>query len=115
MYAIRSYYELYILDLDPLKALLAKNYSITGAPAKHQPELIRSFILMSELKFHSIPKWVEELQSDELLCSMIGLSRTDIHNVGSYFDLINRVWLSNSDDEYEFEHSLHNFKRKPLV
>jgi hypothetical protein len=76
--------KLYILDLDPLKELLAKHFSITGAPAKNQPELIRSFVLMSELKFHSIPKWVEELQSGELLCFMIGISRSDIHNVVYY-------------------------------
>ena len=54
--------KLYILDLDTLKPLLAEYYSITGTPAKNQPELIRSFILMSELKIHSITKWVEELQ-----------------------------------------------------
>ena len=105
--------KLYILDLDPLKPLLAGYYSITGTPAKNQPELIRSFILMSELKIHSITKWVEELQANEILCFMIGLSRSEIHNVGSYYDLINRVWLSNPVVEYEFEHSLHNFKRKP--
>ena len=105
--------KLYILDLDPLKPLLAGYYSITGAPARNQPELVRSFILMSELGTHSITKWVEKLQANEILCFMIGLSRSEIHNVGSYYDLINRVWLSNPDVEYEFEHSLHNFKRKP--
>ena len=105
--------KLYILDLDPLKPLLAGYYSTTGTPAKNQPELIRSFILMSELKVHSITKWVQMLQANKILCFMIGLSRSEIHNVGSYYDLINRVWLSNPDVEYEFEHSLHNFKRKP--
>lgn len=48
--------KLYILDLDPLKPLLSGYYSTTGTPAKNQPELIRSFILMSEMKIHSIPK-----------------------------------------------------------
>ncbi len=105
--------KLYILDLDPLKPLLSNYYSTTGAPAKNQPELIRSFILMSEMKIHSIPKWVEKLQANEILCLMTGLSRSEIHGVGSYYDLINRVWLSNPDIDYEFEHSLHSFKRKP--
>lgn len=105
--------KLYILDLDSLKPLLSSYYSITGAPAKNQPELIRSFILMSELKEHSITNWVLKLQSNEILCNMIGLSRDEIHQVGSYYDLINRVWLSNPEIDYEFEHSLHTFKRKP--
>jgi hypothetical protein len=105
--------KLYILDLDPLKPLLAKYYSTTGAPAKNQPELIRSFILMSELKVHSITEWVKKLHANEILCIMIGLSRSEIHEVGSYYDLVNRVWLANPEIEYEFEHSPHNFKRKP--
>ena len=54
--------KLYILDLDTLKLLLAGYYSKTGTPAKNQPELIRSFILMSELKIHSITKWVENFK-----------------------------------------------------
>lgn len=105
--------KLYILDLDSLLALLAPYYSITGAPAKNQPELIRSFILMSELKYHSITKWVRELNCNELLCIMIGLTKSQIHQLGSYYDLINRVWLQNPKLEYEFNHSTHNFKRKP--
>lgn len=105
--------KLYLLDLDPLLPLLAPYYSITGAPAKNQPELIRSFILMSELRIFSIPKWVKKLQSSDILCTMIGLNHNSIHNVGSYYDLINRVWLANPEIEYQFEHSTHNFKKKP--
>lgn len=104
--------KLYILDLNPLKTLLSQYYSITGAPAKNQPELIRSFILMSELKIHSISKWVKKLEHNQILCTMIGLSQSEIHKVGSYYDLINRVWLENPDVQHEFEHSLHNFIRK---
>jgi len=33
--------KLYLLDLDPLRHLLFQYYSVTGAPAKNQPELIR--------------------------------------------------------------------------
>ena len=50
----KSLSKLYILDLDPLLPLFAPYYSIVGAPAKNQPELIRSFILMSELRYQSI-------------------------------------------------------------
>lgn len=46
--------KLYILDIDPLKPLLGQYYSAIGTPAKHHPEFIRSFILMSELGVHSI-------------------------------------------------------------
>jgi len=69
---------------------------------------------MSELRVHSITKWVEMLEHNQILCTMIGLSQSEIHKVGSYYDLINRVWLSNPEIEYEFEHSPHNFRRKPF-
>lgn len=105
--------KLYLLDLDVLKPILEPFYSHTGTPAINQPELIRSFILMSELKVHSITKWVDLLKHNDILCVMIGLDPSDIHGVGSYYDLINRVWLANPDIEYEFEHSTHTFNRKP--
>lgn len=105
--------KLYILNLDHLKSLIISYYSFTGAPAKNQPELIRSFILMSELGYHSISKWVNKLKSSELLCFMIGLNLENIHNIASYYDFINRVWLANPEIEYIYAHSLRTFKRKP--
>ena len=44
---------------------------------------------------------------------MIDLTKSGIHQVGSYYDIINRIWLQNPELEYEFNHFLHNFKRKP--
>ena len=46
--------KLFTLDLDQLKPIVEGYYSHTGTPAENQPELFRSFILMSELKVHSI-------------------------------------------------------------
>ena len=68
---------------------------------------------MSELGYQSITEWVDTLLHNETLCIMIGLSKSEVHQVGSYYDIINRVWLQNPELEYEFNHSLHNFKRKP--
>src|SRR5665647_2674617 len=57
----KSLSKLYILDLDPLLPLLAPYYSIVGAPAKNQPELIRSFILSPSKE--SPPKNLEKTRS----------------------------------------------------
>lgn len=105
--------KLYMLDLDSLKALLLKSYSSTGAPAKNQPELIRSFVLMSELRFHSVTKWVKHLKHNKILCEMIGLSQEDIHEVGSYYDLMDRVWLADPTIQRESDKALHSLTRKP--
>jgi len=108
----KSLSKLYFLDLDPLQELLSPYYSTTGAPSKNQPELIRSFILMSDLGFHSITKWVKTLHRNEILCNMIGLSKYEVHKTASYYDLINRLWLQDPESEYEFNHALHPFKKK---
>lgn len=41
------------------------------------------------------------------------MSELKIHNVAFYYDLVDRVRLPNPDVDYEFEHSLHTFKRTP--
>ena len=105
--------KLYILDLDRLQPVLAEHYSNTGAPARDQPELIRSFFLMSEQREHSITNWVNTLAHNKILCAMIGLSPSEIHNVSSYYDLINRMWLADPQLEHDYEHSLHSFRNKP--
>ncbi|MGF7401347.1 hypothetical protein PGH24_00775 [Thermoanaerobacterium thermosaccharolyticum] len=105
--------KLYNLDLDVLKPVVEPYYSNTGSPAKNQPEVFRSFVLMSMLKCHSITKWVYMLHHDDLLCYMIGVSPDNIPGVGTHYDLINRFWLEDPDIEKDRQVSLHPFKRKP--
>ncbi|MEW6621918.1 MAG: hypothetical protein AB1420_02085 [Bacillota bacterium] len=94
-YYAKALSKLYILDLDVLKPVLEPYYSYTGKPAKNQPEIFRSFVLMSELGEHSITKWVEKLKADSLLCAMIGVSSSDVPDVGNHYDFLNRLWLEN--------------------
>ena len=101
--------KLYLLDLDRIKPLLAPLYSKTGAPAKHQPELFRSFVLMSHLGEHSISNWVKKLKSTSLFAVMIGVSLNEVPGVGNHYDLIDRLWLASPDGQG----SLHHFRRKP--
>ncbi len=105
--------KLYSLDLDPLKPLIEGRYSSTGAPAKNQPELIRSFILMSELKIHSFPDWVDKLRSNRILALMIGLEPSQTPGVGSHYDLMRRLWLEDPDAERKSPDPLRSFTRKP--
>ena len=44
----------YILDLDPVMGLLAELYPQIGAPARDQPELVRSIIMMSEYRVENV-------------------------------------------------------------
>ncbi len=105
---------LYYLDLDPVGDLVAGRYSSTGAPARLQAELFRSFILMSRCHVFSIPAWVRELSVSPVLRTLVGyLPGEKIHQVGSYYDLVNRIWCADRAVEHDFEHSLHPTSRKP--
>ena len=105
--------KLYILDLDVLKPLLQPCFSTTGKPSNQQPEIFRSFVLMSLLQYCSITKWVAFLKANAILCCAIGVSRENVPGVGSHYDFINRLWLENPEIEQNRQDSLHPFKSKP--
>lgn len=112
-YYAKSLSKLYILDLDTLKIILEPYYSRTGKPAKNQPEIFRSFVLMSELGEHSITSWVAKLKADALLCAMVGVNPSQVPGVGNHYDFIDRLWLENPEVSKVNEDSLHPFRRKP--
>lgn len=81
--------KLYILNLDPLKALMAPLYSTTGRPSKNQAELFRSLILMNDLGL-SLDKWLDKLSNNPVLSITCGFSGK-LPAIASYYDLINRL------------------------
>ncbi|NPV27267.1 MAG: hypothetical protein HPY81_07470 [Firmicutes bacterium] len=103
--------KLYLLDLDRIKPLLDEVYSHTGVPSKLQPEIFRSFVLMSHLGELSISNWVAKLKSDSLLAIMIGVNPDVVPEVGNHYDFIDRLRLANPDNPVQ--DSLHPFRRKP--
>ena len=103
--------KLYLLDLDRIKSLVSEVYSRTGAPARLQPEIVRSFILMSHLNESSISNWVAKLKADSLLALMIGVAPDAVPEVGNHYGLMDRMWLANPDSPDQ--DSIHAFRRKP--
>lgn len=87
------------LNLDPVGLHLLPFYSYTGRPALNQPQIFRSFVLMMDQKILSLTKWVEMLQTDDLLALMIGCFPYSLPPLGSYYDFINRLWLQNPEFE----------------
>ena len=85
--------KLYILNLDILKAMLKPRFFTAGKPSNQQPEIFRSFILMSELHFNSISKWIKFLKATTTFYYAIGGPPSKIPGVGSHYDFITRLWL----------------------
>jgi hypothetical protein len=85
--------KLYILNLDPLKTLLAPCYSSIGRPSINQPEIFRSLILMNDLGY-SLDKWLTKLSKCPILQIACGF-HNNLPGVASYYDLISRIICFN--------------------
>lgn len=81
--------KLYILNLDPMKLILSPLYSTNGCPAKNQPEIFRSIVLMNHLKY-SLNEWIKWLPNVPVLQIACGF-RGKLPGVASYYDFINRI------------------------
>lgn len=84
--------KLHLLDLDPVMAYLYSFYSPVGRPAKNQTQIIRSLILMIMLGFTSLAAWLLKLKADCLLAALAGCPPDSLPPLGSYFDLMDRLW-----------------------
>lgn len=87
------------LNLDAIGLLLAPCYSNIGRHAKNQPEILRSFVLMMDLRFTSIDCWQKYLQNDFILATLVGCTLDSLPPLGSYYDYIDRLWLHNPEFE----------------
>ena len=79
---------------------ICSQYSNRGRPAIDPGIIFRSFILMMELGFTSLHKWVEELNSDRLLQILIGTSNPPA--VATHYNFINR--FTNTDSHKDDLH-----------
>ena len=87
----RAISKLYILNLDPLKPIIAPLYSATGRPSVNQPEIFRAFIMMNDLGL-SLDRWCAKLPNNRVLQIACGFFDGNLPRVASYYDFINRIF-----------------------
>ena len=87
--------KLRLLNLDPVMEYLSRFYSPLGRPAKNQVQILRSLVLMMLLGFTSLTAWVQKLKADSLLAVLIGSPQGSLPPLGSYFDLMDRLWAQS--------------------
>jgi hypothetical protein len=105
--------KLYQLNLDKLFPIVLPLYSNTGRPAKNQPGIIRSLILMLDQDEHDIPKWATKVASDRLLCAICGFEFGDAPAFSSYYDLTRRLWQASQEVLLARKRKLRSFYPKP--
>ena len=94
--------KLLSLNLDPLRDYLAPFYSSEGRPAKHQAQILRSLILFTLLLNRtdaksSLTSWIRDVLPNSIsLACLCGFSSIEgLPPLGSYYDLMNRLWLGS--------------------
>jgi hypothetical protein len=86
----KSISKLYILDLDPLKPIIAPLYSSKGRPSENQQGIFRAFILMNDLKL-SLDEWVVKLRKNRVLQIACGFVSGKLPGIASYYDFMDRI------------------------
>jgi hypothetical protein len=87
--------KMFYLDLDCVKDDFEPLFSVTGRPSNQQPEIFRSFILMSHFKYADIDSWVAHASSAPILCSLVGVDENDFPGASTHRDFIDRLWMAD--------------------
>ena len=98
----RERQKLLSLNLDPLMDYLPPFYSPEGRPAKNQAQILRSLILFTLLFNRTNAKTSLTASVRDVLPRSISLacicgfpSLEDLPPLGSYYDLMNRLWIGS--------------------
>lgn len=108
--------KLYILNLDPLKNIIATLYSSTGRPSTNQPEIFRSLVLMNDLGF-ALDEWIVKLSLNPVLQTACGFTGK-LPGIASYYDFISRIIKIDEKPRYKTKkrkpNKKHGKKKMPL-
>lgn len=96
--------KLRLLNLDPVMLYLEPFYSNTGRPASNQVQILRSlilfFLIMEHFPSSGLTAWTIRLRNDPVLAALIGCNTDSLPPLGSYFDLMDRLWLFKDKEIY---------------
>lgn len=101
--------KMYYLNLDNIKEDLSPLFSVTGKPSNQQPEIFRSFILMSHFKYASIDEWVVYASATPLICAIVGVCANNYPGASTHRDFFNRLWMASKSNKHR------SVKKKPKV
>lgn len=105
--------KLYLLYLGNLLSIVKPLYTNCGRPAKNQQGIIRSPILMLDLRKYSITKWTLRVRNDLLLFDICGFDSIHAPSVVSYYDLLIHLWMASHKQHVSRKLKLKRFESKP--
>lgn len=90
--------KMYCLNLDSIYDDFLPLFSLTGRSSNQQPEIFRSFILMSHFKYSSLEDWLSYAKSSGMVCILVGVSPEAFPGESTHRDFITRLWQADDSD-----------------
>ena len=87
------------LDLSFTDEFMWDKYSVFGPKPRTPSCMQRSFLFSIDFKVTSLTDWAAQLKINPLYAILSGFEFGDTPGVGTFYDFLNRLWDSDSDNE----------------
>ena len=94
----RSIDSFYNLDLSKADEIMYDRYSVFGPKPRLPSCMLRSMLLALVFKKTGFTDWSAELKMNPLAAILSGFHPDDTPGVGTFYDFIDRLWLSEQDN-----------------
>ena len=101
------------LDLSFTDEFMWDKYSVFGPKPRTPSCMQRSFLLSIDFKVSSLTDWAAQLKINPLYAILSGFEFGDTPGVGTFYDFLNRLWDSDSDNLSSHIHPLKAKVKKP--
>ena len=102
--------QFWALDLSSVDLAMKDRYSVFGPEPRLPSDMLRSYLLSMKFKVPSLTLWASRLKQDHLYAILSGFIVGDTPGTGTFYDFMNRLWLS---DKNNISDPLHPPKEKP--
>ena len=86
------------LDLSYTDELMRSRYSVFGSRPRTPSCMQRSYLLSIDFKVTLLTDWAAQLKINPLYAILSGFEVGDTPGVGTFYDFLNRLWDSDSDN-----------------
>lgn len=90
-------------------------YSVFGPKPRTPSCMQRSFLLSIDFKVTSLTDWAAQLKINPLYAILSGFEFGDTPGVGTFYDFLNRLWYSDSDNLSPHIHPTKDKAKKPKI
>lgn len=103
----------YLKDLSKVEDLMQDRYSVFGPKPRLPSCMLRSILLSMEFKITSYTQWAKQLKLNPLYAILSGFEFGDTPGVGTFYDFIRRLWMSDDENFSPHERQPKSSVKKP--